>query len=273
MRMINGSCGHARGERRHAIDPVCGMKVDPATAKHRFSYSGEDYFFCCAGCRTKFEADPEMYLADEMPGPPEAARAPAGRDLHLPDASGGAAGRPGKLSDLRHGARARDRHARRQAGSGTRRHDAALLDIAGADAAAGRARHGPASRRAALARSADSPISIQLGLATPVVAWAGWPFFVRGWNSRGLAQPQHVHADRARHRRRHGSTASSPSRRRNCFRRPSATRTARSRSTSRRPQSSPRWCCWARCWSCARVQRRPARSGRCWALRPSPRGG
>ncbi len=46
-----------------AIDPVCGMSVDKATAKHRFAYKGGDQFFCSAGCRTKFEADPEKYLA------------------------------------------------------------------------------------------------------------------------------------------------------------------------------------------------------------------
>ena len=43
---------------------------------------------------------------------------------------------------------------------------------------------------------------LQLLLATPVVLWAGWPFFERGWASRHKPQPQHVHADRARHRRR-----------------------------------------------------------------------
>ena len=43
---------------------------------------------------------------------------------------------------------------------------------------------------------------IQLALATPVVLWAGWPFFERGWASLSEPQPQHVHADRARRRRR-----------------------------------------------------------------------
>ncbi|MBI1204966.1 MAG: cadmium-translocating P-type ATPase [Rhodopseudomonas sp.] len=46
-----------------ATDPVCGMTVDPATAKHSASYKDTSYFFCCAGCKTKFEADPEKYLA------------------------------------------------------------------------------------------------------------------------------------------------------------------------------------------------------------------
>ena len=43
-------------------DPVCGMTVDPRTAKHRADHSGETYYFCSAGCRTKFEADPERYV-------------------------------------------------------------------------------------------------------------------------------------------------------------------------------------------------------------------
>ena len=43
---------------------------------------------------------------------------------------------------------------------------------------------------------------IQLAFATPVVLWAGWPFFVRGWQSLVDAQSQHVHADRDGHRRR-----------------------------------------------------------------------
>ena len=54
----HGSHGAAR-----VLDPVCGMTVDPATAKHRFAYKGQDYFFCSDRCRTRFEAEPEKYLA------------------------------------------------------------------------------------------------------------------------------------------------------------------------------------------------------------------
>jgi Cu+-exporting ATPase len=46
-----------------ATDPVCGMTVDPATAKHRAEHDGKAFFFCCDGCRTKFVAEPERYLA------------------------------------------------------------------------------------------------------------------------------------------------------------------------------------------------------------------
>ncbi len=46
-----------------AVDPVCGMKVDPATAKLKSQHDGGEYFFCSAGCRAKFEADPEKILS------------------------------------------------------------------------------------------------------------------------------------------------------------------------------------------------------------------
>ena len=42
-------------------DPVCGMMVS-SSAPERFSLDGRTYFFCCAGCRAKFEADPRGYL-------------------------------------------------------------------------------------------------------------------------------------------------------------------------------------------------------------------
>jgi len=44
-------------------DPVCGMNVNPATAKHRLEYTGKPYYFCCSGCAEKFKADPKKYLA------------------------------------------------------------------------------------------------------------------------------------------------------------------------------------------------------------------
>lgn len=57
-----------------AKDPVCGMDVNPATAKHQAEYDGTTYYFCATGCRTKFVADPERYL---KPGPAAAAPMPA----------------------------------------------------------------------------------------------------------------------------------------------------------------------------------------------------
>src|SRR5262245_22454679 len=46
------------------IDPVCAMTVDPHTAKHRHAHKGHTYYFCSAGCRTKFAADPDKYLGN-----------------------------------------------------------------------------------------------------------------------------------------------------------------------------------------------------------------
>jgi P-type Cu+ transporter len=43
-------------------DPVCGMKVNPATAKHVHEHAGKKYYFCCAGCLAKFTANPAQYL-------------------------------------------------------------------------------------------------------------------------------------------------------------------------------------------------------------------
>jgi P-type Cu+ transporter len=50
-----------------AIDPVCSMKVKRETAKHRFEYRGEEYLFCSARCRERFEADPEKFLKLKEP--------------------------------------------------------------------------------------------------------------------------------------------------------------------------------------------------------------
>jgi Cu+-exporting ATPase len=55
-------------------DPVCGMDVDPSKSEHHAQHDGHDYHFCSAGCKTKFVADPEHYLtgkrqdvADNLP--------------------------------------------------------------------------------------------------------------------------------------------------------------------------------------------------------------
>src|SRR5205807_36869 len=48
---------------REAVDPVCGMSVKVAGARHTAEALGATYYFCCAGCRTKFLADTAHYLA------------------------------------------------------------------------------------------------------------------------------------------------------------------------------------------------------------------
>jgi len=46
-----------------AVDPVCGMTVSIATAKHRAELAGRSWYFCCNGCREKFVAAPGKYGA------------------------------------------------------------------------------------------------------------------------------------------------------------------------------------------------------------------
>lgn len=59
--------GHSHGKDAmapagRAIDPVCGMTVDIKTAKHVTDYKNHAYYFCSAGCKTKFIANPIKYL-------------------------------------------------------------------------------------------------------------------------------------------------------------------------------------------------------------------
>ena len=65
------AAGSSHGAHHHddhahkAKDPVCGMSVDPHTAKHKAEHGGRTYYFCAAGCRTKFIADPARYLTEK----------------------------------------------------------------------------------------------------------------------------------------------------------------------------------------------------------------
>src|SRR5262249_27788684 len=68
---------HAHGaEAATARDPVCGMRVGPKKPAPRRNHRGRDYFFCSDGCRSKFAADPEKYLAAGKPA--SEAKAPPG---------------------------------------------------------------------------------------------------------------------------------------------------------------------------------------------------
>jgi xanthine dehydrogenase accessory factor len=47
----------------HAIDPICGMSVEIAKARHTAEHAGRAWYFCCGGCRERFLAAPEKYAA------------------------------------------------------------------------------------------------------------------------------------------------------------------------------------------------------------------
>ena len=50
------------GHASHAIDPVCGMEVDPAAAAGSSEYQGTSYSFCSTGCKRQFDKDPQRFV-------------------------------------------------------------------------------------------------------------------------------------------------------------------------------------------------------------------
>lgn len=51
-----------------AVDPVCGMDVEPGSAAAASDYRGRKYYFCAVSCKERFDADPEKYLGEAAPG-------------------------------------------------------------------------------------------------------------------------------------------------------------------------------------------------------------
>ena len=181
--------GHAHGADKAgglAKDPVCGMTVDPAKTPHHAEHGGQAFHFCGAGCKTKFVADPVKYLAPIKP---------AAAEMMVPSVAGAIYTCP--------------MHPEiRQAGPGS-------CPICGMalEPVLPSAETGPnpelvdMTRRFwiglalalpvfvlemgshlvdlhhALGLSMTTSSWIQFALATPVVLWAGAPFFARGWAS------------------------------------------------------------------------------------------
>src|ERR1700722_16292964 len=84
----------AEAERGLAKDPVCGMSVDPATAKHGAEHGGKTVFFCSGRCREKFVADPARYLAEPVHAPASLTQAHA---EDAPSAPSPSSGQPGAI--------------------------------------------------------------------------------------------------------------------------------------------------------------------------------
>jgi Cu+-exporting ATPase len=164
-----------------AIDPVCGMKVDTRSAKHSLEHEGQTYYFCCAGCAKKFQSGPAKYLS---PAPAKALDpVPTGTIFTCP------------------------MHPQiRQVGPGACPICGMALESEMPSAETGpNAELVDMTRRLWIGLGLALPVfalemgghlfnlhhqlsqqtsnMIQLALATPVVLWAGWPFFQRGWQS------------------------------------------------------------------------------------------
>ena len=162
-----------------ARDLVCGMSVDMASTPHKATHAGKPYYFCSAGCRVKFLASPQKYLAPQSfvaeavepgavyicPMDPEirqigrGACPKCGMALE-PELVTAGAGPTHELADM------------------TRRFWIGLgftlplfvLEMGGHFFSWRPVAHGAGN-------------VVQLALAAPVVLWCGWPFFQRGWQS------------------------------------------------------------------------------------------
>ena len=159
-----------------AIDPVCGMRVDPATAKHHCTYKSEDYFFCSGRCRDRFEAEPEKFLQPKQAEPASPAGATYTCPMHPEVRQVG----PGSCPIC---------------GMALEPEQVSLDDAPDPELADMTRRFWIALTLPVFAIEMGSHLGlmhlvppawsnwISLALSTPVVLWAGVPFFVRGWNS------------------------------------------------------------------------------------------
>jgi Cu+-exporting ATPase len=155
------------------------MTVDPASSQHRFDYRGDTFYFCSAGCRTKFAANPQSYLNKSEPK----AAVPEGAiytcPMHPQIRQVGPGTCPICGMALEPEVASLDTPPNPELADMTRRFwvggvlalPAVILEMGGHLVGG----HG----------WVDQTLSnwIQLVFATPVVLWAGWPFFVRGWQS------------------------------------------------------------------------------------------
>jgi Cu+-exporting ATPase len=161
----------------HATDPVCGMSVDPQSAKHRFTYQGHDYFFCSGQCRERFAAEPEKFLRPKQPEPAAPAGAIYTCPMHPEVKQAGPGSCPICGMALEPEQVSLDDAPDPELADMTKRFWIALaltlpvfvIEMAG---------HLGLMH---LPPALSNPISFVL--STPVVLWAGAPFFVRGWRS------------------------------------------------------------------------------------------
>src|SRR5262249_15282996 len=176
---------HAHHGHTHAapkdgvIDPVCGMTVDPHTTPHRHTHQGRTYYFCSAGCRSKFAADPGKYLGGAKAAEPVPEGTIYTCPMHPEIRQVGPGACPICGMALEPELATPDVGPNPELADMTRRFWIGLvLSVPVVVLEMGAHIVGAHSW-------IDQTWSnwIQLAFATPVVLWAGWPFFVRGAQS------------------------------------------------------------------------------------------
>ncbi len=176
------ACAHSHTDNGTVRDPVCGMTVDPAATAHRTTHAGMEFGFCSAGCLKKFEADPAHYLrpAEDRPAP---APMPEGTIFTCPMHPEIRQVGPGDCPIC--GMALEPETVTRDTGPSAEYLDmrrrlvvSVVLGLPVVVIAMGR------HMLPGLFGHAPALLDwLELLLATPVVLWCGWPFFVRGWRS------------------------------------------------------------------------------------------
>ncbi len=166
-------------------DPVCGMKVF-SDSKYQASYLDKTYRFCSAGCLAKFKASPEKYLHNDETAPKDtrdSSQIEYTCPMHPEIVQLGPGSCPKCGMALEPRTVTEDEPKNPELTTMTRRFwvgvvlSAPLLMIS-----MGKDIPGLGAWISSLA-SARTITLLELILATPVVLWGGWPFFVRGWRS------------------------------------------------------------------------------------------
>ena len=173
--------GHSHSNAPDGVrDPVCGMPVDPHTTPHRHQFEGRTYYFCSGGCLSKFKTDPKRFLTKELK---MESAVPEGTIYTCPMHPQIRQVGPGFCPIC--GMALEPLLATAETGQNPE-----LLDM---------------TRRFWISTVLTLPVValemgfhltglahfmsqttsnwLQMILATPVVLWGGWPFFVRGWKS------------------------------------------------------------------------------------------
>jgi len=174
-------CSHQPGSTQFVRDPVCGMKIDPNTSRHQYEFEGQDYYFCSAGCRAKFMADPRKYLAGLQAS--KTGAAPEGTiytcPMHPQIRQVGPGNCPICGMALEPEVVSAEPAQNPELVDMTRRFWVGLV-LAIPVLALEMGGH-ITNLHMFLSQIWSNWLQFMLG--TPVVLWAGWPFFVRAWQS------------------------------------------------------------------------------------------
>ncbi|HWQ87666.1 heavy metal translocating P-type ATPase [Brevundimonas sp.] len=160
-------------------DPVCGMSVDPTTTAHRASHDDQDYFFCSAGCRTRFVTEPQLYLNPRMEAEPVIPGAIYTCPMHPEIRQEGPGSCPICGMALEPETATAEAPPNHELIDFTRRGWVGLVLALPVFAL----EMGVHLTNLHMLIPGQLSNWIQFALATPVVLWCGWPFLQRGWTS------------------------------------------------------------------------------------------